>query len=294
MSKSNEYTRLAGKAEFEKSLNSLLGIIEGITIDGTINGAEITFLENWLNENKIRANQAPFGELISVVEGLLQSEEIEQEDLEDLRWICERLTSSEYFNPITAGLQRLHALLAGIGADGKVTENELAGLASWLLNHKHLENCWPYDEVISLICLVMEDGKIDEEEHKLLMNFFGEFVSIFDNKTIVNPLIENSTNIVGLCATNPKIDFKSSFCFTGTSSKYSRTEFRKVIASLGGTTAEKVTKDLNYLVVGAEGNPNWAFACYGRKVETAVTLRKNGHPVMIIHENDLHKAIASN
>lgn len=48
---------------------------------------------------------------------------------------------------------------------------------------------------------------------------------------------------------------------------------------------------LNYLVIGAEGNPCWAFACYGRKVEKAVELRKKGVRVVIVHENDFHDAV---
>lgn len=284
--------KFVGKADFEKSLNSLLGMVEGITIDGTINESEIQFLENWINDNRVRADQHPFNELISAIENAMADSVITAEEIQDIKWLCNKLTSHDYFNEVTAGMQKLHAVLAGIGSDGKITEKELAGLAQWLLDHNHLEKCWPYDELVSLISTVLEDGQIDEDEHKLLMQFFGEFVSMYDNKTIVNPAIKEKANIIGLCAVKPEINLSGLFCLTGASAKYSRSEFKKVIAELGGTTTDSVTKNLNYLVVGAEGNPNWAFACYGRKVETAVTLRKNGHQIMIIHENDLHKAIS--
>lgn len=283
--------KFVGKADFEKSLNSLLGMVEGITIDGTINESEIQFLENWINDNRVRADQHPFNELISAIENALADNVVTVEELQDIKWLCNKLTSHEYFNEVTADMQKLHAVLAGIGSDGKITEQELTGLQQWLVDHKQLEKCWPYDEVQSLITSVMADKRIDEEEHKLLMQFFGEFVSMYDNKTIVNPAIKEKGNIIGLCAVKPEIDFNGLFCLTGASSKYSRSEFKQVIAALGGSTTDSVTKNVNYLVVGAEGNPNWAFACYGRKVETAVTLRKNGHKLLIIHENDLHKAI---
>ncbi len=52
-----------------------------------------------------------------------------------------------------------------------------------------------------------------------------------------------------------------------------------------------MTAKLNYLVIGAEGNPCWAFACYGRKVEKAVELRKKGIRVVLVHENDFHDAV---
>ena len=50
-------------------------------------------------------------------------------------------------------------------------------------------------------------------------------------------------------------------------------------------------KRVDYLVIGADGNPCWAFACYGRKVEKAVELRKSGVRIMIIHESDFHDAV---
>ena len=47
-----------------------------------------------------------------------------------------------------------------------------------------------------------------------------------------------------------------------------------------------VSKKTNYLIVGDDGNPCWAYACYGRKVEKAINLRKEGAQIIIVHEND--------
>jgi hypothetical protein len=41
---------------------------------------------------------------------------------------------------------------------------------------------------------------------------------------------------------------------------------------------------LDYMVFGTAGNPCWAYACYGRKVEQAVALRKEGYRLMIVHD----------
>lgn len=46
----------------------------------------------------------------------------------------------------------------------------------------------------------------------------------------------------------------------------------------------------DFLVVGADGNPCWAFACYGRKVEMAIDYRKQGCKLLIVHENDFWDA----
>ena len=53
-----------------------------------------------------------------------------------------------------------------------------------------------------------------------------------------------------------------------------------------------VSRYLNYLVIGAEGNPCWSYACYGRKVEKAVELRRAGAQILLVHENDFHDAVA--
>lgn len=48
-------------------------------------------------------------------------------------------------------MQRLHALVGAIAADGEVTEEELRGLSTWLAEHDHLKMCWPYDEIDSIV-----------------------------------------------------------------------------------------------------------------------------------------------
>ncbi len=287
------YRRFMGKAEFEKAVNSLLGLIEGIAIDAKINANEMGFLQAWLDDHRINANRHPFNELFPLVEHAASDGILTEEERADIAWLCKRLTSAEYFNAATADMQKLHAVVAGIGSDGEISIDELKGLSAWLQEHEHLKTCWPYDEVESLVTSVLADKKIDPEEHKILMNFFGEFVAILDNRTVVSPVVNEGTNIIGLCAVCPDISFADAvFCLTGQSHKYTRNEFKVVISSLDGKVAERVSRNVNYLVVGSEGNPCWAYACYGRKVEMAVELRKQGHPIAIVHENDFHDAVS--
>lgn len=286
------YRRYTGKAEFEKSVNSLLGIVEGISIDEKINDNEVGFLQAWLEDHRIDSRKHPFNELFPVVEHAFADGMLTEEEKADITWLCKRLTSTDYFNTVTADIQKLHAVVAGIASDGEVSIEELKGLSAWLDEHEHLKRCWPYDEIESLVTSVLVDKKIDPEEHKWLMSYFGQFVSILDNKTIISPVLLEGTNLVGLCAVCPEISFSDTlFCLTGQSYKYTRSEFEDIISSLGGKSANSVSKKVNYLVVGSEGNPCWAYACYGRKVEKAVELRRAGYPIVIVHENDFHDAV---
>lgn len=271
------YTRFTTRARLDKSINSLLGIIEGIAIDGAINPSEIGFLRLWLADHQEVQELHPFNELVPVVQAAVADGVLTQDERDDITWLCQRLRSAEYFDKTTADLQRLHAIVGGIVADGNISEDELRGLSTWLLDHEHLKTCWPYDEVDSLVTSVMADRRIDEQEHKVLLDFFSEFVAILDDRTIVSPSISVGGTIIGLCAVCPEIEFEGSkFCFTGASSRYTRSQLADTVTQLGGEVVPSLSAKVKYLVIGADGNPCWAYACYGRKVEKAVELRKAG------------------
>ncbi|MBX3290143.1 MAG: BRCT domain-containing protein [Acidobacteria bacterium] len=290
--KDHDYTRFSTHSYMEKAINSLCGLIEGIAIDAEINQSEVEFLKLWISDHDQLRKHHPFNELIPVLEEAISDCVLSSEEREDLQWLCEKMQSSEFWDSTTAGIQRLHAILGGIAADGRITEKEMVGLTDWLASHEHLKTCWPYDEIDSLVVSVLADGKIDSDEHELLKVFFADFVSILDDRTITRPPISNGISIGGLCAVDPVITFKDSrFCFTGKSSRFSKSDLSSIVENLGGECINTVSQSTNYLVVGADGNPAWAFACYGRKVEKAVELRKAGFPIMIIHEIDFHDAV---
>jgi hypothetical protein len=288
-----KYAKFTSPARLEKAVNSLLGLIEGISIDSSINPSELSFLNLWLLDHQDMRERHPFNELIPVVEAAVADGVVTQDEHDDLVWLCEKLRSTEYFDKTTADLQRLHAILGGIVSDGLITETELRGLSAWLGEHEHLKTCWPYDEIDSLILGILKDKHIDAEEHALLKDFFSEFIAILDDRTITSPVVSEGANIIGLCSVCPEIEFDASiFCFTGSSTRYTRNELASTVQRLGGVFSANLTKDVQYLVIGAEGNPCWAYACYGRKVEKAVQLRKAGGRVLLVHENDFHDAVA--
>lgn len=183
------YYMFTSRSRIDKSINSLIGIIEGISIDGKINHQEANFLSLWLSEHLDVRHKHPFNELIPLVTNAISDGNLSIEERKDISWLCERLRSTDFFSNITADLQRLHSILGGIAADCEVNISELKGLSDWLLKHEHLRRCWPYDEIDSIVTSVLSDQKIDQKEHEMLMSFFSEFVFLLDDKTITNPLI---------------------------------------------------------------------------------------------------------
>jgi hypothetical protein len=292
-SKEKVYSKFTGRSRLDKAINSLTGLIEGVAIDGVINPTEIGLLNAWLAEHREHQNKHPFNELIPVINRAVSDGVLDDEERQDILWLSERLRSTDFYDEITAGLQVLHGILGGIAADGQVTKEELEGLSAWLEDHDYLRTCYPYDEVDSVITSVLRDGRVDAEEQKMLQGFFGEFLALLDDRTITSPVVSLSGSIQGVCASQPVITFEGSvFCFTGESSRLPRKDLAALVESLGGIPSPSVTKKLDYLVIGAEGNPCWAYACYGRKVERAIELRKQGVRLLIVHEHDFHDAVA--
>lgn len=288
-----EYLKFSGRSRLDKAINSLVGLIEGIAADGKVMAGEIAFLGLWLQENSDLQGKHPYNELMPVIEEALRDGVLADEERADILFVCEKLSSTEYFDVVTADMQRLHGFLAGAMADGVVTEAELRALSDWIADHDHLKSLWPYDEVESVVSTVLRDGKIDADEQKMLQAFFSEFLALLDNRTITTPQMLEGSTLTGVCAMCPEIAFEGkTFCFTGASNRLSRKQFEELVEKLGGQPSKGVTQKTDYLVIGAEGNPAWAYACYGRKVEKAVTLRKEGVRIVLVHENDFHDAVA--
>jgi hypothetical protein len=127
-----EYARFTNKARLDKSLNSLIGLIEGITIDGVVNTSEYSLLRLWLSEHEELRDSHPFNELIPLVQKAISDGVIDEDEKESIHWLCEKMLSTDYYDDVTSGLQVLHGLLGGIASDGRVTEVELRGLRDWL------------------------------------------------------------------------------------------------------------------------------------------------------------------
>ena len=292
-----EYRKYTYKSELDKALNTLVGILKGVSLDNEINIMEIEELQNWCQLHQGVRKQHPFNEFVPMVENAIKDNVLSEDEIQDMLWLCKNIkTDSIYFDLITSDIQKLHGLLHGILADNQINDEEIHMLREWIDENDHLMNSYPYDEISSLLLSVLSDGKIDNKEKALLKAFFSEFIYLKESYNINQLEIENIRSILkigGICAACPEIRIlESSFCFTGASSRIKRDEIKYLVESLGGIYNNNVIRDTKYLVVGNDGNPCWAFSCYGRKVEKAMQMRKQGHLITIVHENDFWDAVA--
>jgi NAD-dependent DNA ligase len=289
-----DYLRFTGKSEADKAISTLKGLLVGVNIDGRINEREIDELSKWCESNHSLIHRNPFKELIEEVHSAISGTLPTSEVIQDLLWLTQKYEGENYyFNAITSEIQILHGICHGILADGKIEIDEINSLRNWLDENSHLETYYPYDELQSILLTVICDGKIDEEESRVLKAYFNEFSSIKSTETkeeISNEL--EGLRISALCTSNPNVIFDGkTFCITGIMQRGPRAQLQKCLIEYGCKVSETVTKETDYLIVGDNGNQAWAFACYGRKVEKALNMRKSGHQITIIHEYDFFDII---
>lgn len=285
---------ITSKSQADKAINSLKGILLGINLDNIVNKDEIKELKNWVKKHHDLVLRNPFREFMLIIDSIVEEDLGLSETVEDLYWLCQKYESDNYYyNAVTTDLQTLQGLCHGILADGEITDKEIFDLDRWLDDNEHLNTYYPYDEIRSLVLSIISDGKITEDERLVLKAYFSQFVNLAN--TDIQQKIKEDTkdvNISGLCTSEPVVDFDGkTFCITGVLKNETKESLKQKIINLGGIITDSVTKKTDYLIVADNGNPAWAFSCYGRKVEKAVNMRKDGHVITLIHEFDLYDAI---
>jgi len=277
------------KAQADKAINALKGLLLGIRLDGTVNEQEINELKKWVTAHDELINRNPFNEFMTIINETISNGIPPKETIEDLFWLCQKYESENYYyNAVTTDLQTLQGLCHGILADGEINEKEVFDLHAWLSENEHLNTYYPYDEIRSLVLSIVSDGKVDDEEKTILKAYFNQFVKIEDADMQKRLDVETSeVHIAGLCTSEPNVIFEGkTFCITGVLKRGNRETLQQDIKKLGGIPTDSINKKTDYLIVGDNGNPAWAFSCYGRKVEKALSMRKEGHTITLIHEFD--------
>jgi hypothetical protein len=199
------YIWYTGKARLSRDMHILHGLIEGLTADAKVNDVELKSLTKWLSEHSEFSNRHPFNEVIPRLQRIITGGIADEEERADLLWLSNKFTTKDgYYDDVTSDMQRLQGVLAGILADGLITEEELIHLDAWVADRSYLKRCWPYDELESIIANVMRDGQVDAQEHEALLQFFGEFVSAGARKAV--GVVERGVAVSGVCAMSPDID----------------------------------------------------------------------------------------
>lgn len=267
--------------------NELDGLLRGVKADGIITPDEAARIAAWLQKNAEFDNVHPFSELASKLRHALSDGSLSNDEADDLLFVVSKYTTvNPYFDQIRAGLQVLMGLLTGYAADARIDEKEVRYLEQWIEDWKHLRTLWPYDECETIVTWMIANRRIAEDAGMLLE--LSRCVPVDGAPKDSLPAL----TVAGICSMDPEIIFRDrQFVFTGESKKCERSDMEARVYERMGHAHPRVTLETDYLVVCDEGNPHWAFSCYGRKVEKAFQLRREGHRVVIVHESDFWDAL---
>lgn len=186
-----------------------------------------------------------------------------------------------YINEMNQSLAALLGIAHGLLADRELKDAEIRFLKEWLDTHSAIANAWPGDVVHARVSEVLADGKVTTEERDHLIDtlqrLIGGTLTQLAASTHVTQLLPYET---------PALEYpNATFCLTGDFVFAPRGACEKEIASRGGVIKSSVSKKLRYLVIGGLGSPEWKHGSFGTKIEKAMELKKDGAPILLIHED---------
>lgn len=280
------------KKELDRSIHLLEGILKGIAFDQKINEKEIDELNHWILSHEQFRKHYPYTVLIPLLSTVLADKIITEDEKQDILWFCEKVSTDNFFYDLVySDLQRLQGIIHGILSDKLIRDEEIIALEHWLLENRHLESHYPYDELVAIVGGILEDKKITERERRILERYFIEFI----NEELLSAYspeelkaIRGKITIGAVCAKNPQIQLHDKiFAITGQITRHEKNRFIENIKAGGGCYSQVISDRVDYLIVMDTGALLWAFEPYGRKINQALNLRSEGRSLMIIQKKDM-------
>lgn len=188
----------------------------------------------------------------------------------------------------TKAMQTLLGICTGICADQNINDHEISYLRTWMLENPVVASQWPGSAIKSKIDSILDDGIVTADERDSLLLILRELTGNFFHST--GAAVPEGPAIP--IDDDPSIFFKNmTFCFTGQFLYGTRAACERVVLSLGAMPVDRVSKKLDYLVIGSMIEPSWANTTYGRKIEMAVNYRDQGAELTIVSERQWFDAI---
>jgi len=266
----------------EKAINGLNGILSGVTADKELNEQEILFLDIWLKSQERLKKDGDVIDLLDLIGDILQDGIVDQDEIDDLKQLCaDILNYKKISNHDNEGaINEFLGLLQGVTADGQVNIKEFNYVREWIKAHGNLTSVWPIDAVFKHILQITEDEQVTGEE----LSEFAEMLKLITGSRFNETGSADGSVTEFLQDEVAELNHNGTFCFTGTFISGPRRAIEQLASERGATLKSGITQQLNYLVIGSVASKDWMFSSHGRKIEAAVKLRNEGHPIKIITE----------
>lgn len=189
--------------------------------------------------------------------------------------------AAAYKNDLNRSLGALLGIAQGMLCDGHLSDQEIQFLESWLQQNDSVATAWPGDVVYARIRDALSDGIITHEEREYLTQtlqlLVGGTLEEMSESTHVTELALDRNALVMIP--------NATFCMTGDFVYAPRAACEVATIKRGGSVAGSVTKKVTYLVVGGLGSKEWKHGSFGTKIEKAIEYKRNGVPLLIVHED---------
>jgi len=177
--------------------------------------------------------------------------------------------------------ESLIGICAGLLADGKLNDEEINFLNTWLADNESISTTWPGEVVYARVRDVLADGIITEDEREYLKQTLSDLLGSTLQETGATSGLSTGLPIDNIDSIQIP---NNSFCFTGNFIYGTRNACEQAIREREGIIIPRVRTDLNYLVIGTLASREWAHTSHGRKIEKAIDYKKKGCPIFIVSE----------
>ncbi|EHW9405412.1 BRCT domain-containing protein [Salmonella enterica] len=283
----NQFSALNYSHNRDKAIANLINIIEGMTCDGKVSEKEMIFLDTWLLESEIISQNYYVGCIRDRIADILSDGIVEQNELDDLKESLLEMQRGLIDTPnidlysVDSDKHLLEGLCKGLASDYHLSNEEISYLNWFLSTNASLKNNYPGKHLYELIREILSDGVITEDERITLLQEITALTGSNISEGIVDGY--STTSPVDLIDTfTPK---NSKVCLTGKFLCGSRRQCEADLIKLGCKISDRVTQDLDYLIIGALSSKDWKFQSFGRKIEQAIEYRNNkGASLKILSE----------
>lgn len=184
-------------------------------------------------------------------------------------------------NDLNRSVGALLGIAQGLICDGHLNDGEIHFLNEWLSENENIANTWPGDVLHARVRSVLADGRVSEAERSYLLEtlqkLIGGTLEELGEATHVSELMFDVVDSVSFNG--------STFCLTGDFVFAPRAVCAEAIECRGGSVSSSVTKKVKYVVVGGLGSSEWKHGSFGTKIEKAMELKRDGVPLLIVHED---------
>lgn len=282
--------RVHAKNNCIKSVQTLMGILQGICADKVLNEAEVLFLSIWIQENQYLRNDADAIDILDCITDIHRTKHPTFEQIEDLKELITQIIEYRLMDESTinehAQANILHGLINGIMADSNLLDTEIKALNNWLNTSDTQE--WPASIISNRVKNVLADGIITEAERENLSELLKQCGANLFTET---GAASSTTIQLGVSEPEAIDPTDRTFCFTGNFISGTREACHEIVVSRGGRAAKSITKKLHYLVLGHFPSRDWITSSYGRKIQQAIQIKEAGHGLMLLTEHAWAKAL---